>query len=686
MAKLRRAMAENGPIITETLNLVLGSEVKVWREGDGWLGPYKVISVNGHDVTVDLGNGAVAFRATLVQQYLRDSKDESDRLIRLPLSPPQEDLNRQDGRSQVDFDQTPRTRARVRLQDHPANLNHHVETGGVHALQTPEMPALPRRRGRPRGSKNKPKAYAEVFISKKERDDLELAVKLRREGKITTNGAPFELSGKTEIDSLIANGTFKILHHANMDLRGIRIFNSRLINKIKGKNEIPYKKSRLDKILTQAPTIQRASQCLLVSLIPTLIEMGMVVEIRDITQAYTQAKTKLERLIIANLPIEMQNKYPPDSLLLVEGPLYGIPEAGAHHLNKLNMETSTYDLCLLISKLGDDEFGLVGMQTDDTLLICTEKFSRGEQAALQEASFKAKPKTRLSETKPLEFNGARITLQNGIINLQQKGQAAKIQPVGMEERAQKYVEQRARGAYLALICQPEAAYDLAVAAQLQEKDRSNSDYEALNKRLIWQAQNPERGLHYMPLNLAKARIMVFTDGSFANNRDLTSQIGFLITMVNKDFSQQGCFVATGNILHWQSAKCKRVTQSVLASEVYGLTAGFDHAFTITSTAKMITSRLDLPAIPVIICTDSFSLYECLGKLGTTKEKRLMINIMALRQSYEKHEIHEIRWIHGDDNPADAFTKSSPNKALRDLVDSNKLIVCVEGFVERTGSD
>ncbi|EED23139.1 hypothetical protein TSTA_065920 [Talaromyces stipitatus ATCC 10500] len=328
--------------------------------------------------------------------------------------------------------------------------------------------------------------------------------------------------------------------------------------------------------------------------------MGMVVKIQNITQAYTQAKTKLERLIIANLPIEMQDKYPPDSLLLVEGPLYGIPKA--HHLNKLNMETSMYDPCLLISKLGDDEFRLVGMQTDDILLICTEKFSR------------------------------------------------------------------------------------AVAAQLQEKDRSDSDYEVLNKRLIWQAQNPERGLRYVPLNLAKARIMVFTDGSFANNRDLTSQIGFLITMVNEDFSQQGRFVATGNILHWQSAKCKRVTQSVLASEVYGLTAGFDHAFTIASTAKMITSCLDLPAMPVIICMDSFSLYECLDKLGTTKEKHLMIDIMALCQSYEKHEIHEIHWIHGDDNPADAFTKSSPNKALRDLVDSNKLTVRVEGFVERTGSD
>lgn len=79
---------------------------------------------------------------------------------------------------------------------------------------------------------------------------------------------------------------------------------------------------------------------------------------------------------------------------------------------------------------------------------------------------------------------------------------------------------------------------------------------------------------------------------------------------------------------------------------------------------------------MILCTDSCSLYECLVKLGTTKEKRLMIDIMALRQSYEKREIAEIRWINGEDNPADAMTKSSPNRALENLVFGNELTVSV----------
>ena len=85
---------------------------------------------------------------------------------------------------------------------------------------------------------------------------------------------------------------------------------------------------------------------------------------------------------------------------------------------------------------------------------------------------------------------------------------------------------------------------------------------------------------------------------------------------------------------------------------------------------------------MIVCTDSYSLYECLVKLGTTKEKRLMIDIMALRQSYKRRELFEIRWINGQDNPADAMTKANPNKALETFVDTNTLRVRVEGWVKR----
>jgi hypothetical protein len=101
---------------------------------------------------------------------------------------------------------------------------------------------------------------------------------------------------------------------------------------------------------------------------------------------------------------------------------------------------------------------------------------------------------------------------------------------------------------------------------------------------------------------------------------------------------------------------------------------------------MISGQLGFPPTPIVVCTDSYSLYECLVKLGTTKEKRLMIDIMALRQSYKRREITEIRWIDGKDNPTDAMTKSTPNKALEEFIDSNQLNVRVEGWVQRKGTD
>jgi hypothetical protein len=72
----------------------------------------------------------------------------------------------------------------------------------------------------------------------------------------------------------------------------------------------------------------------------------------------------------------------------------------------------------------------------------------------------------------------------------------------------------------------------------------------------------------------------------------------------------------------------------------------------------------------------------LVKLGTTTEKRLIIDVMSLRESYERREISKIRRIDGRDNPGDALTKKSPNTALEKLITSNKLTVRVEVFVDR----
>jgi hypothetical protein len=68
-----------------------------------------------------------------------------------------------------------------------------------------------------------------------------------------------------------------------------------------------------------------------------------------------------------------------------------------------------------------------------------------------------------------------------------------------------------------------------------------------------------------------------------------------------------------NIIHWSSTKYRRVTQSVLASKLYGIV----HGFNIGAVVKSIVDRALEIDLPLVVCTDSKSLYECLVKLGTT---------------------------------------------------------------------
>jgi len=65
-----------------------------------------------------------------------------------------------------------------------------------------------------------------------------------------------------------------------------------------------------------------------------------------------------------------------------------------------------------------------------------------------------------------------------------------------------------------------------------------------------------------------------------------------------------------------------------------MVSGVNIAIIIGTTLKIIIDRLKLPAISIIIYTDLYSLYKYLVKLSTIKEKRLIINIIALWQSYK----------------------------------------------------
>ena len=67
---------------------------------------------------------------------------------------------------------------------------------------------------------------------------------------------------------------------------------------------------------------------------------------------------------------------------------------------------------------------------------------------------------------------------------------------------------------------------------------------------------------------------------------------------------------------------------MLTFKIYKIVKGVNIAITINIIIKIITRQLGFLYTPIIVYTDLYLLYKYLVKLNTTKEKRLIINIIV----------------------------------------------------------
>ncbi|KAI1001416.1 hypothetical protein K3495_g6784 [Podosphaera aphanis] len=684
----------NGPSTTEIHKLPLNSLVLVWREANSghlgkWDGPFKLLNVDAETCTINMPSGPTQFRSTSVKPYLteQDDLETTNTNNEVPTASEMSPSNELTIASETSLKPSPPLESQPQPIIEPSTVS---ETSPQLIPRQTVLSEVATQSRRPKRNAGKPRRYLTGV------NNADITVFLNEEDQ-------FKESRRKEINGLLEKGVFEVVQGCIVPA-GTRIFNSRFVDEVKFKGtDKAFEKSRLvvqayndhgkDFVLTQSPTIQRVSQRLIVCMASCIPDTNLY--LRDISQAYVQSTTKLNRDFYIRPPPELKAELGLEEkvLLKVVKPLYGVPEAGNHwfrtyhnhHTKELFMTQSTFDSCLLrCHKAG--LLGILGLQIDDTLFLANDRFANEEQIKLKEAKFPAKERHKLTEDQPLNFNGCTISLDadKNILRLTQEHQCNSLTLIseavttstssrgavrsGLTIKDQ-YVAQRAKGAYIASMCQPEAAFDLPFAAQATNPQKE--DVNALNKRLKWQIENKSRGLNFVKLDINTLHLYVFTDASFANNKDFSSQIGYVLVLA--DSSKRA------NLIHWSSTKCKRVTRSVLASELYAMVHGFDIGAAVKSTVEQLTQT----KIPLTLCTDSRSLYDCLVKLGTTQEKRLMIDLMCLRQSYERREITEVMWIDGNSNPADSMTKSKSSAALQRLIDENKLELGTMEWVERT---
>ncbi len=146
-------------------------------------------------------------------------------------------------------------------------------------------------------------------------------------------------------------------------------------------------------------------------------------------------------------------------------------------------------------------------------------------------------------------------------------------------------------------------------------------------------------------------IVGYADAAFANNYDMASQLGFIVVLKNKN--------DPAAIVHYGSWKCSRVTRSVLGSEAYAFSHALDFVLALARDMSALFSR----KISTVMFTDSKCPFDAVTKLSTVSEKRLLIDISAIRDSYTNSELSNVAHVCSKFNLAYVFTKEKADLSM-----------------------
>lgn len=84
-----------------------------------------------------------------------------------------------------------------------------------------------------------------------------------------------------------------------------------------------------------------------------------------------------------------------------------------------------------------------------------------------------------------------------------------------------------------------------------------------------------------------------------------------------------------------------MTKSILVFGIYDMVNRFNLRFVMKQMVATIYKTINWAKVPFILSIDSYLLYKYLIYLGITSKKRLIIDIMTLKQLYRTKNIDEI---------------------------------------------
>lgn len=154
------------------------------------------------------------------------------------------------------------------------------------------------------------------------------------------------------------------------------------------------------------------------------------------------------------------------------------------------------------------------------------------------------------------------------------------------------------------------------------------------------------------------RILIFTDAAHANLCDgVSSSMAFVVFLMG----EKGCCP-----LSWRANKIHRVVRSTLAAEALSLQEGIEEAVYIKSMLQEVLGNAKTE-LPIVAYVDNKSVVEAIYSTKMVDDRRLRIDIAAIKQYLVRREVDAVRWVPGDDQLANCLTKKGA---------SGKQLLCI----------
>ena len=385
----------------------------------------------------------------------------------------------------------------------------------------------------------------------------------------------------------------------------------------------------------------------------------------DIKRAFLQGNT-LDREIFIKPPKEANT----NKLWRLKKCVYGLNEASRYWYNrvheefvKIGLTKSSYDDAMFFFKPSKTEAceGIIVIHVDDFLYGGSTQFERKIEEIRQKFIVGSEFST------PFKYVGLNVNKINEAIIIDQHNYIENTEEVDIINRSDKaralnVDEQREyRGVcgqlnWVASQTRPDLSFDVCRlstslnGATVDELIQANKAVRKCKQRSVSiKFPRLEKPLH----------LEAFCDASYANLKGGSSQGGMIIFLKGKN----------GKIspLSWSSRKIKRVCRSTLTAETMAL---LEVSETCIWLSHIINELLHDSLETTEIFTDNKSLFEAAHSTTSVEEKRLRVDLAAIRQSISRKEF-TLQWIDTKHQLADALTKQGADstKLLQTLKES-----------------